>query len=36
MGEFGFWLAIALLVIFFHGEPDIHDAIIAYLMAHGG
>lgn len=26
------WVAFALLVIFFYGDPDIADAIIHFLM----
>jgi ABC-type uncharacterized transport system permease subunit len=28
----GGWIALALLIIFFWGDPDIADAIIAGLM----
>jgi len=28
-----FWLAVALLLIFFWGEPDIQDAIIYWLTS---
>ena len=31
-----FWLFVLVLIIFFAGEPDIHDAIIHYLMNRGG
>lgn len=27
----GFWIGFALLFIFFWGEPDIHDLLIAFL-----
>ena len=33
MGDSTFCLAVAILVIAFHGEPDLVDAIIHYLMA---
>lgn len=28
----GGWIALALLLIFFAGEPDLHDAMIHWLM----
>lgn len=27
-----YWLALALLIIFFHGDPDLLDALIKWLM----
>ncbi len=26
------WIAIALLIIFFYGDPDLSDALIKFLM----
>jgi hypothetical protein len=31
-GEAGFWIAMALLIIMFAGEPDLHDALVKALM----
>ena len=33
-GDGGFWIAVALLVIFCWGDPDIMDSIIKYLQVH--
>lgn len=27
------WIAIAMLVIAFYGDPDLHTALIAWLLA---
>ena len=27
-----FWLVIGMLIMLFLGEPDLHDALIHYLM----
>lgn len=32
IGEAGFWIALALLIIAFGGEPDLVDALIFILM----
>lgn len=29
--DFG-WIVVGLLIVLFVGEPDIHDAIIVFLM----
>lgn len=31
MGEFGFWIFVAILVVLFHGEPDLHSSLIHFL-----
>lgn len=31
----GFWVGVALMMIFFWGEPDLNDALIAFLMDRG-
>lgn len=30
-----FWFFVLVLIVLFAGEPDIHDAIIHYLMKGG-
>lgn len=27
----GFWIAFAILAVFFYGDPDLHDVIIKWL-----
>ena len=36
MGDFGFWVFLTVLIVLFHGEPDIADGLINYLMSNGG
>lgn len=31
MSDFGFIIFFLVLIVLFIGEPDIHDALIAYL-----
>jgi hypothetical protein len=33
-GDAGIAIAVAILCVFFYGEPDLHDAIIAWLGRH--
>jgi len=30
--DLGFWIWFTTAVIFFHGDPDLHDALIKWLM----
>lgn len=32
MSDFGFYLVVGTLIVLFYGEPDLHDALMAYLM----
>ena len=33
MSDFMFWLVVGVLIVLFYGEPDLHDALIHYLMS---
>lgn len=33
-GDGGFWLGFWIFIIFIYGEPDLLDALIAFLMTH--
>ena len=28
----GGWVALAILIVYFWGDPDLHDALIGWLM----
>lgn len=30
-GEAGFWIFLAVMIVMFWGEPDLHDKLITYL-----
>ena len=32
MSDFGFWLFVGVMIVLFYGEPDLHDALVSYLM----
>ena len=32
MSDFMFWLVVGVLIVLFYGEPDLHDALIYYVM----
>jgi hypothetical protein len=32
MSDFGMFLFMTIILVLFVGEPDLHDAIIQYLM----
>lgn len=31
MSDFGFFIFLAVMIIFFEGDPDLHDALMAKL-----
>jgi hypothetical protein len=32
MSDAVFWLVVGVLIVLFWGEPDLHDALIHFLM----
>lgn len=31
IGEAGFWIFLAVMIVIFWGEPDLHDKLMVYL-----